>query len=115
MAGELEARWNSALAQVAEAEARLVAADKTAEPLNEEQKQRLSMLSEDLSALWNQPEAPIPLKKRILRTVLTEIIVDSEPIPQLIACVCTGLVECTRNCVWNETSQDTTVTVRTVR
>jgi hypothetical protein len=39
------------------------------------------MLSEDLSALWNQPEAPIPLKKRILRTVLTEIIVDNEPDP----------------------------------
>ena len=81
VAGELEARWNSALVQVAEAEARLVAADKTAKPLNEEQKQRLSMLSEDLSALWNQPEAPIPLKKRILRTVLTEIIVDNEPDP----------------------------------
>jgi len=38
-------------------------------------------LSEDLSALWNQPGAPIPLKKRILRTVLTEIIVDNEPDP----------------------------------
>ena len=36
-------------------------------------------------------------------------------IPRLIACVCIGLVECTRNCAWNETSQDTIATVRTVR
>jgi len=81
VASELEARWNSSLAQVAEAEARLVAAGNPAEPLSGEQKQRLSMLSEDLSALWNQPDAPIQLKKRILRTVLTEIIVSNEPDP----------------------------------
>jgi DNA invertase Pin-like site-specific DNA recombinase len=81
VASELEARWNSSLAQVAEAEARLVAAGSPAEPLSGEQKQRLSMLSEDLSALWNLPEAPIQLKKRILRTVLTEIIVGNEPDP----------------------------------
>lgn len=81
VASELEARWNRALAQVAEAEARLAAAEKTAESLSEEQKQRLTLLSEDLAALWNQPEAPIPLKKRILRTVLTEIIVDHESDP----------------------------------
>lgn len=74
VAGELETRWNTALSRVAEAEARL-AAEKTAEPLSEEQKQRLTMLSEDLAVLWNQPEAPIELKKRILRTVLTDIIV----------------------------------------
>ena len=29
-------------------------------------------------ALWNHSEAPIQLKKRILRTVLTEIIIDNE-------------------------------------
>jgi len=77
VASELEARWNNALAQVAEVEARL-AAEKTAEPLSVEQKQRLMMLSEDLATLWNRPEAPIELKKRILRTVLTDIIVSND-------------------------------------
>jgi hypothetical protein len=77
VASELEARWNSALANVAEAEARL-ASEKTAEPLSEEQKHKLIMLSEDLAALWNQPRAPIELKKRILRTVLTDIIVSNQ-------------------------------------
>ena len=78
VASELEARWNVALAQVAEAEARLAAAAKTSEPLSEPQKQQLTTLSEDLMALWNHPEAPIQLKKRILRTVLTEIVIDNE-------------------------------------
>jgi DNA invertase Pin-like site-specific DNA recombinase len=78
VASELEARWNSALARVAEAEARLAAAGKAAEPLSEPQKQQLTALSEDLMALWNHPEASIQLKKRILRTVLTEIIIDNE-------------------------------------
>ena len=77
VASELETRWNCALAQVSEAEARLAAAGKAAVPLSERQKQELAALSEDLMALWNHPDAPIQLKKRILRTVLTEIIIDN--------------------------------------
>jgi len=76
VASELESRWNGALAQVVEAEARLAVAGKAAEPLSEEHRQLLLALSEDLMRLWNHPEAPVPLKKRILRTVLTEIIID---------------------------------------
>lgn len=78
VASELEARWNGALVQVAEAEARLAAAGKAAVPPCERQKQELAALSEDLTALWNHPEAPIQLKKRILRTVLMEIMIDHE-------------------------------------
>jgi len=78
VATELETRWNAALAQLAEAEARLAAAGKTAQPLGEQQLQQLIALSEDLTALWNHPETPIQLKKRILRTVLKEIIIDNE-------------------------------------
>ncbi len=78
MASELEARWNGALAQVAEAEARLAAAGNAAVPLTEGQKEELAALSEDLMALWNHPDAPIQLKKRILRTVLTEIIINHD-------------------------------------
>jgi DNA invertase Pin-like site-specific DNA recombinase len=79
VASELEARWNSALAQVVEAEARLTAAGNTVEPMNERQREQLTALSEDLMVLWNHPETPVQLKKRILRTVLTEIIIDNEP------------------------------------
>jgi hypothetical protein len=78
VASELEARWNAALAQVAEAETRLTATGKKAEPMSERQKEQLTALSEDLITLWNHPETPVQLKKRILRTVLTEIIIDNE-------------------------------------
>jgi hypothetical protein len=78
VASELEARWNSALAQVAELEARLTAIGEQSEFFSEQQEKELIALSEDLPALWNHSEAPVQLKKRILRIVLVEIIIDSE-------------------------------------
>ena len=76
MGAELEARWNTSLVQLAEAEARLKAEENAQVPLTEEQKKRLLALGSDLPALWNDPTAPVELKKRILRTVISEIIVD---------------------------------------
>jgi hypothetical protein len=35
-------------------------------------------LTDDVRAVWEHPDAPVQLKKRILRTVLNEIIVQSE-------------------------------------
>ena len=76
VAAELELRWNTALTQVSEAEARLQAEQKALAPLNENQRQRLLALGADLQALWNDPAATPELKKRILRTVVNEIVVD---------------------------------------
>jgi hypothetical protein len=78
VASELEARWNTALAQVAELEARLTAMGEQSGVFTEQQEKELIALSEDLPALWNHPEAPVPLKKRILRTILVEIVINSE-------------------------------------
>jgi len=38
-------------------------------------------LGADLAVLWNHPEALVELKKRILRTVLHEVVVDSKDDP----------------------------------
>jgi DNA invertase Pin-like site-specific DNA recombinase len=76
VAAELEARWNTALVQLAEAEARLQAEQKAQAPLTEAQRQRLLALGSDLHALWDDPAAPVELKKRLLRTVIHEIIAD---------------------------------------
>jgi excisionase family DNA binding protein len=84
VAGELEARWNDALRQVCELECHLQAATSEAR-LTEEERQRLCELGSDLQSLWDHPNTPVPLKKRILRTVLEEIIIDiaSDP-PQIL-------------------------------
>lgn len=78
VASELEARWNSALQNVAEVKARLDTLPEAA-PITIEQKQRLLELGADLPQLWNEAQTPIELKKQILRTVIEEIIVQSAP------------------------------------
>ena len=78
VAGELESRWNHALTGVAELERELHALEQQRTGLSKEQKSRLLELGNDLTALWNHPAAPDELKKRILRTVLEEIIIDND-------------------------------------
>jgi DNA invertase Pin-like site-specific DNA recombinase len=78
VAGELEARWNESLRKVAELEDRIAALGDRPPPLTEQQKDRLFALAADLPVVWNHPEAPVELKKRILRTVLTEVVIDSK-------------------------------------
>jgi DNA invertase Pin-like site-specific DNA recombinase len=76
VAAELEARWNAALVQASEAETRLQAKAGSITVLNENQRRRLMELGADLQRLWNDTEAPMELKKRILRTVINEIVAD---------------------------------------
>jgi hypothetical protein len=79
VAGELEHRWNEALERVKDAEARLAALEQRPVPLREEQRQQLLSLGQDLCVVWHHAAAPEALKKRILRTVLHEIVIDSPP------------------------------------
>lgn len=81
VAGELEARWNQSLANVEELEARLVEIDSKRVGLSDQDRQRLLDLGADLPKTWNHAAAPVELKKRILRTVLEEIIIDSQDEP----------------------------------
>jgi FKBP-type peptidyl-prolyl cis-trans isomerase (trigger factor) len=53
VAAELEARWNAALAQVAEAEARLESEEQSRTSLSEEQRDSLLGLGANLHAVWN--------------------------------------------------------------
>lgn len=78
VAAELEARWNHALEQVAGLEARIAAMGERSAPISDESKTELMALGDDVRTLWDHADAPVQLKKRILRTVLNEIIVQSE-------------------------------------
>lgn len=83
---ELEYRWNKTLEQVAELEAKITALDDAVEPLTDEQRSSLMVLGSDLSTAWNHPDTDVSLRKRILRTVLKEIVlnnVDDPPMHEL--------------------------------
>lgn len=75
VASELEARWNSALQDVAQMEHRLQSMP-VAGSLSPEQRQQVMLLGEQLPRLWNHPLASVELKKQIIRTVIEEIMVQ---------------------------------------
>lgn len=77
MAAELEGRWNGALAQVVELEGRLQELTTQSAPISDEQKRQLLEMGRDLRRLWDEAQAAVELKKRILRTVIEEIVVNS--------------------------------------
>jgi DNA invertase Pin-like site-specific DNA recombinase len=75
VAGELEARWNKALARVAEVEAKIAAHDAATvapsiDPIS------LTTLAADLKSIWTAPTTDARLKKRIVRTVIHEVVAD---------------------------------------
>jgi hypothetical protein len=62
----LELRWNRALERVAELDRRIDADD-------------FAALAGDLKAVWEDPTTDVRLKKRIVRTLIHEVVADIEP------------------------------------
>ena len=82
--GELERRWNQSLQKVAQIEARLRELEGKRQEIGEVERQRLLELGRDLAQLWDHPATAAGLKKRLLRTVLEEIVVNiSDDPPRL--------------------------------
>ena len=77
MAAELEGRWNRALEVVAEVERERVAIE-AGECRKDESIDRTALLelAEDLPRVWHDPVSDLRLKKRIVRTLIEEILVD---------------------------------------
>jgi hypothetical protein len=78
VAGELEARWNNALARVAEIEGKIAAHD-AATPIPVADATSLSMLATDLKTVWTAATTDARLKKRIVRTLIDEVVADIDP------------------------------------
>jgi DNA invertase Pin-like site-specific DNA recombinase len=72
---ELERRWNAALQKVRELEARVEQEQRREQP-EPPVPEALGSLSMDLVCAWNAPETDLRLKKRIIRTLVEEIVVD---------------------------------------
>jgi hypothetical protein len=73
---ELERRWNQALQRVRELESQiqqhLEGHGQFAVPTRED----FADLAADLESVWNDPETDVRLKKRIVRTLIRDLIVD---------------------------------------
>lgn len=77
VAGELERRWNERLVAVRNLEAEIGCLDADKEPiLTDAERERLMALGRDLVQAWESPGATSETRKKIIRTVISEIIVD---------------------------------------
>ncbi|MGY3461818.1 hypothetical protein ACVWW5_007268 [Bradyrhizobium sp. LM3.4] len=75
VASELEARWNRALAHVAEVEGKIAMHDAvTSAPIADPAS--LSVLASNLKTVWDAPTTDARLKKRIVRTLVHEVVAD---------------------------------------
>jgi Recombinase/Recombinase zinc beta ribbon domain len=76
VAGELECRWNLALQQVREIETRIEQHSESADPCPTATPEEFAGLARQLEAVWNDSETDVRLKKRIIRTLIREVIAE---------------------------------------
>jgi len=82
----LERRWNAALARVAELDQRLATLAPTARPAPVDRAELLA-LADDFPAVWRSPAADIPLKKRIVRLLIEEMVATATVEPPQVTLV----------------------------
>ena len=79
VAGSLERRWNDALSVQSRLEAEVAELmQQRPDGLSDETKQALMSLGEDVPRLWDHPDTTPDVRKRIVRTVIKEVVVTSE-------------------------------------
>ena len=76
VAAELEARWNRALIRVGEIESKIAAHDAATPRPSPVLATDITALATDLRAVWSAPTTDARLKKRIVRTVIQEVVAD---------------------------------------
>ncbi|WP_330085150.1 recombinase family protein [Methylocystis iwaonis] len=75
VANELEARWNQALVRIADVESKIVAHE-AASPTPTIDPPALALLGANLKTVWSAPTTDARLKKRIVRTLIHEVVAD---------------------------------------
>ncbi len=76
VADELERRWNAALEKVRGLEDRIAQEEALRSAVQPPTPEEFESLARDLDLVWNDPQTDVRLKKRILRTLLEEIVAD---------------------------------------
>ena len=78
VAAELERRWNHSLEQLRLLEQKCDQERRRHDATAMPDKQECLVLSDKLRLIWEHPDADVTLKKRIIRTVIEEVIVDTD-------------------------------------
>jgi hypothetical protein len=73
---ELERRWNLALQHAREIEVRIEQHGAAADANPAASLEDLDQLSQQLETIWTDPATSMRLKKRIVRTLIEEVLVD---------------------------------------
>jgi len=76
VAEELERRWNEKLEDVERLKATLREEEQQRVTLSEAEREEIRALGEQFAEVWESASSPTTLKKRIIRTVVEEVIVD---------------------------------------
>ncbi len=76
VAEELERRWNTGLAKVREMENRIEEVEHRRGQITPPSPEQLQDLSADLESVWKDSRTDARLKKRIVRTLIEEVVVD---------------------------------------
>ncbi|RMC62696.1 recombinase family protein [Sinorhizobium meliloti] len=84
---ELEARWNKALARVGEIEAKIAKHRTVAPQPIPMSASQLVALAGNLRAVWTAPSTDARLKKRIVRTLIHEVVADVDDVASEIVLV----------------------------
>jgi hypothetical protein len=79
VAEELERRWNQALEQVNRIEARITQEEESRQLPSLPTEESLASLAGQLDVIWQDPETDVRLKKRLVRTLIKEIVIDVCP------------------------------------
>jgi hypothetical protein len=87
VADELERRWNAAMDRVRTLEHRMEEEQARGRQVTPPSAEVFQNLVTDLLAVWDSPATDVRLKKRIIRTLIHEVIVDIDPAAGNVAMV----------------------------
>jgi DNA invertase Pin-like site-specific DNA recombinase len=76
VAEELERRWNVALQEVRTLEARITEESQIEQATGAVSLEEFQTLAADLESIWSDPSADLRAKKRIVRALINEIVID---------------------------------------
>ena len=78
VAAELERRWNAKLEEAERLKTAIDGLETEARKLTEQERAEILEMGENFATLWESEHCPMELKKKILRTVVEEILVDTD-------------------------------------